>query len=91
MMNETKIITEIDEAEVEVKKIREKLALLKDEEITLFDVNVVMATIAKGIADMLKEHPNEEVNGYALILSYMESVYASLIATIEHRRKNSNA
>lgn len=91
MMNETKIITGIDEVEVEVKKIREKLATLKDKELTLFDVNVVMATIAKGIADMLKKYPNGEINGYALIASYMESVYASLIATIEHRRKNSNA
>lgn len=88
---EMKKINGFDEAEVEVKKIREKLVALKDEELTLFDVNVVMATIAKGIADMIKKHPNEEVNGYAIILSYMESVYASLIATIEHRRKNSNA
>ena len=84
-------INDINEVEKAIEEIRNKMLALKDETITLKDLNIVMVKIAKEIADMIYAFPSEEVNRYMIILSYMQSVFATFVATIENRRKNSNA
>lgn len=88
---EKKSFNSAEEIEKLVKETRKKMLALKDETITLKDLNIVMVKIAKEIADMIYAFPSEEVNCYMLILSYMQSVFATFVATIENRRKNSNA
>ena len=88
---EKKSFSSIEEIEKLVNETRNKMLALKDETITLKDLNIVMVKIAKEIADMIYAFPSEEVNCYMLILSYMQSVFATFVATIENRRKNSNA
>lgn len=91
-MNIEKIsINDTNEVEKAIEETRKKMLALKDETITLKDLNIVMVKIAKEIADMIYAFPSEEVNCYMLILSYMQSVFATFVATIENRRKNSNA
>lgn len=77
----------IEEIEKVVNETRKKMLALKDETITLKDLNIVMVKIAKEIADMIYAFPSEEVNCYMLILSYMQSVFATFVATIENRSK----
>lgn len=77
----------IEEIEKVVNETRKKMLALKDETITLKDLNIVMVKIAKEIADMIYAFPSEEVNFYMLILSYMQSVFATFVATIENRSK----
>lgn len=84
-------INDTNEVEKAIKETRNKMLALKDETITLEDLNIVMVKIAKEIADMIHAYPNKEVNSYMLILSYMQSVFATFVTTIENRRKNSNA
>ena len=77
----------IEEIEKVVNETRKKMLALKDETITLKDLNIVMVKIAKEIADMIYAFPSEEVNCYMLIISYMQSVFATFVATIENRSK----
>lgn len=88
---EKKIFSSEEEIEKAIEETRNKMLALKDETITLKDLNIVMVKIAKEIADMIYAFPSKEVNCYMLILSYMQSVFATFVATIENRRKNSNA
>ena len=77
----------IEEIEKVVNETRKKMLALKDETITLKDLNIVMVKIAKEIADMIYAFPSEEVNCYMLIIRYMQSVFATFVATIENRSK----
>ena len=88
---EKKSFSSEEEIEKLVKETREELLEIKDETITIGELSFVMTMIANQIADVIHDHPNEKVNCYMLILSYMESVFATFVATIENRRKNSNA
>ena len=80
-------LSSIEEIEKVVNETRKKMLALKDETITLKDLNIVMVKIAKEIADMIYAFPSEEVNCYMLIISYMQSVFATFVATIENRSK----
>lgn len=88
---ETKHISSPEEIEKLVNETRKELVGIRDETITIGDLSFVMTIIAKQIADMIHEHPNEEVNSYMLILSYMQSVFKTFIAKIESERSNVNA
>lgn len=50
-----------------------------------------MTMIAKQIVDMIHDHPNEKVNSYMLVLSFMQSVYKTLIAHLNNERSKGNA
>ena len=84
-------INDTNEVEKAIEETRNKMLALKDETITLKDLNIVMLKIAKEIVDMISAYSSKEVNCYMLILSYMQSVFATFVAIIENRRKNSNA
>lgn len=74
-----------------VKETRKELLEIKDETITIGELSFVMTMIAKQIADMINDHPNEKVNSYMLLLSFMQSVYKTLIASLNGGRSNGNA
>lgn len=88
---EIKHISSPEEIEKSVNETRKELVGIRDETISIGDLSFVMTIIAKQIADMIHEHPNEEVNSYMLILSYMQSVFKTFIAKIESERSNGNA
>lgn len=80
-----------DEIEKLVNEIIKKLLEIKDETITIGELNFVMAMIAKQIAYVIHDHPNEKVNSYMLLLSFMQSVYKTLIAHLNNERSKGNA
>lgn len=84
---EKKSFSSEEEIEKLVNETRKELLEIKDETITIGELSFVMTMIAKEIADMIYAFPSEEVNCYMLILSYMQSVFATFVATIEKRSK----
>ena len=80
-----------EEIEKLVKETREELLEIKDETITIGELSFVMTMIAKQIADMINDHPNEKANSYMLLLSFMQSVYKTLIAYLNNERSKGNA
>ena len=88
---EKKIFSSEEEIEKLVKETREELLEIKDETISIGELSFVMTMIAKQIADMINDHPNEKVNSYMLILSFMQSVYKTLIASLNNKRSKGNA
>lgn len=80
-----------DEIEKLVNETRKELLEIKDETITIGELSFVMEMIAKQIADMIHNHPNEKVNSYMLLLSFMQSVYKTLIAHLNNERSKGNA
>lgn len=91
MTIEKKIVSSEEEVEKVAKETRKELLEIKDETITIGELSFVMTMIAKQIADMIKDHPNEKVNSYMLLLSYMQSVYKTLIASLNNERSKGNA
>lgn len=88
---EKKNFSSEEEIEKLVKETREELLEIKDEKISIGELSFVMTMIAKQIADIINDHPNEEVNGFALMLSFMQSVYKTLIAYLNNERSKGNA
>lgn len=86
-----KNISSEEEIEKLVKETRKELLEIKDETITIRELSVVMEMIAKQIADMIHDNPNEKVNSYMLLLSFMQSVYKTLIAHLNNERSKGNA
>ena len=84
-------INNLNEIEKLVKETREELLAIKDETITIGELSFVMAMIAEQIADVIHDHPNEKVNSYMLLLSFMQSVYKTLIASSNNKRSKGNA
>ena len=80
-----------EEIEKLVKETREELLEIKDETISIGELSFVMTMIAKQIADVIYDHPNEKVNSYMLLLSFMQSVYKTLIASSNNERSKGNA
>lgn len=80
-----------EEIEKLVNETRKELLEIKDETITIGELSFVMTRIAKQIADIINDHPNEEVNSYMLLLSFMQSVYKTLIANLNNERSKGNA
>lgn len=74
-----------------VNETRKELLEIKDETITIGELSFIMTMIAKQIADMIKDHPNEKVNSCMLLLSYMQSIYKTLIASLNNERSKGNA
>ena len=68
---EKKSFNSEEEIEKLVKETRKGLLEIKDETITIGELSFVMAMIAEQIADMINGHPNETVNSYMLLLSFM--------------------
>lgn len=91
MTIEKKNISNPEEIEKLVNETRKELIEVKDETITIGELSFVMTMIAKQMADMINAHPNEEVNSYMLILSYMQSVFKTLIASLKDERSEGNA
>ena len=91
MTIEKKNVSNPEEIEKLVNETRKELIEIKDETITIGELSFVMTTIAKQIADMINAHPNEEVNSYMLILSYMQSIFKTLIASLKDERSKGNA
>ena len=88
---EKKSFSSVEEIEKVVKETRKELLEIKDETITIGDLSFVMTTIAEQIVDMIHDHPNEKVNSYMLLLSFMQSVYKTLIAHLNNERSKGNA
>lgn len=88
---EKKSFNSTEEIEKAVNETRKELLEIKDETITIEELSFVMTMIAKQIADMINDHPNEEVNSYMLLLSFMQSVYKTLIAHLNNERSKGNA
>lgn len=88
---EKKNYNSAEEIEKLVKETRKELLEIKDETITIGELSFVMAMIAEQIANMIHDHPNEEVNSYMLLLSFMQSVYKTLIAHLNNGRSKENA
>ena len=88
---EKKSYNSAEEIEKVVNETRKELLEIKDETITIGELSFVMTMIAKQIADMINDHPNEEVNSYMLLLSFMQSVYKTLIASLNNERSKGNA
>ena len=88
---EKKSFNSAEEIEKDVKETRKELLEIKDETITIGELSFVMTMIAKQTADMIHDHPNEEVNSYMLLLSFMQSVYKTLIAHLNNERSKGNA
>ena len=84
-------INNINEVEKVIEETRKELLEIKDETITIGELSFVMAMIAKQIADVIHDHPNEKVNSYMLILSFMQGVYKTLIASSNNERSKGNA
>ena len=78
-------------SEEEIEKTREELLEIKDETISIGELSFVMAMIAEQIADVIHDHPNEKVNSYMLLLSFMQGVYKTLIASLNNERSKGNA
>ena len=74
-----------------VNETRKELLEIKDETITIGELSFIMTMIAKQIADMIKDRPNEKVNSCMLLLSYMQSIYKTLIASLNNERSKGNA
>lgn len=91
MTIEKKRFSSEEEIEKLVNETRKELLEIKDETITIEQLSFVMAMIAKQIADVIHDHPNEKVNSYMLLLSYMQSVYKTLIASLNNERSKGNA
>lgn len=91
MTIEKKNISNPEEIEKLVNETRKELIEVKDETITIGELSFVMTMIAKQMADMIHAHPNEEVNSYMLILSYMQSIFKTLIASLKDERSKGNA
>ena len=88
---EKKSFNSAEEIEKDVKETRKELLEIKDETITIGELSFVMTMIAKQTADIINDHPNEEVNSYMLLLSFMQSVYKTLIAHLNNERSKGNA
>lgn len=88
---EKKSFSSEEEIEKVVKETRKELLEIKDETISIGELNFVMAMIAEQIANMIHDHPNEKVNSYMLLLSFMQSVYETLIAHLNNERSKGNA
>ena len=88
---EKKIFNSEEEIEKVVNETRKELLEIKDETITIGELSFVMTKIAEQIADMINDHPNETVNSYMLLLSFMQSVYKTLIAYLNNKRSKGNA
>ena len=88
---EKKIFSSAEDIEKLVKETREELLEIKDETISIGELSFVMTMIAKQIADMINDHPNEKANSYMLLLSFMQSVYKTLIAYLNNERSKGNA
>lgn len=91
MKIKTEHINDMEEIEKLVKETRNRMLALRDETITIEELSYIMTVLAKNMADMIHANPNKEVNSYMLILSYMQSVFATFVEMLENRRKNSNA
>lgn len=91
MTIEKKNISNPEEIEKLVNETRKELIEVKDETITIGELSFVMTMIAKQMADMINAHPNEEVNSYMLIFSYMQSVFKTLIVSLKDERSKGNA
>lgn len=91
MTIEKKSFSSEEEIEKVVNETRKELLEIKDETITIGELSVVMTMIAKQIADMIHDHPNEKVNSYMLLLSFMQSIYKTLIASLNNGRSKGNA
>ena len=88
---EKKSYNSAEEIEKVVNETRKELLEIKDETITIGELSFVMTMIAKQIADMINDHPNEKVKSYMLLLSFMQSVYKTLIAYLNNERSKGNA
>lgn len=88
---EKKSFSSAEEIEKVVEETRKELLEIKDETISIGELSFVMTMIAEQIVDIINDHPNEEVNGLALMLSYMQSVYKTLIASLNNERSKGNA
>lgn len=88
---EKKSFNSAEEIEKVVNETRKELLEIKDETITIGELSFVMTMIAEQIADMINDHPNEEVNSYMLLLSFMQSVFKTLIAHLNNERSKGNA
>ena len=88
---EKKSFNSEEEIENVVNETRKELLEIKDETITIGELSFVMTAIAKEIADMINDHPNEKVKSYMLLLSFMQSVYKTLIAYLNNERSKGNA
>lgn len=88
---EKKSYNSAEEIEKLVNETRKELLEIKDETITIGELSFVMTMIAKQIADMIHNHPNEKVNSYMLLLSFMQSVYKTLIESLNNERSKGNA
>lgn len=91
MTIEKKSFSSEEEIEKVVNETRKELLEIKDETITIGELSFVMTMIAKQIADMINDHPNEKVNSYMLLLSFMQSIYKTLIASLNNGRSKGNA
>ena len=88
---EKKSFSSEEEIEKLVKETREELLEIKDETISIGELSFVMTMIAKQIAGMIHDLPNEKVTSYLLLLSFMQSVYKTLIAYLNNERSKGNA
>ena len=88
---EKKSVSNEEEIEKLVKETRKELLEIKDETISIGELSFVMAMIAEQIANMIHDHPNETVNSYMLLLSFMQSVYRTLITSLNNERSKGNA
>lgn len=91
MTFEKKSFSSEEEIEKLVNETRKELLEIKDETITIGELSFVMTMIAEQIVDMIHDHPNEKVNSYMLVLSFMQSVYKTLIAHLNNERSKGNA
>ena len=88
---EKKNFSSTEEIEKLAKETRKELLEIKDETITIEELSFVMAMIAKQIADVIHDYPNEKENSYLVLLSFMQSVYKTLIAYLNNERSKGNA